>query len=111
MRNVLAKVAQADGEMVAAYIRTVFAQTSPDGVRTQLENVAATLAPKLPGVATMLREAREELTAFADFPHAHWRKSGRPNRSSGSTRSSSAAPTSSASSPTPTACSASLPAS
>jgi putative transposase len=74
MRNVLAKVAKADGEMVAAYIRTVFAQTTPDGVRTQLENVAATLAPKLPGVAAMLREAREELTAFADFPHAHWRK-------------------------------------
>lgn len=74
MRNVLAKVAKADGEMVAAYIRTVFAQTTPDGVRAQLENVAATLAPKLPVVAAMLREATEDITAFADFPHAHWRK-------------------------------------
>jgi putative transposase len=74
MRNVLAKVAKADGEMVAAYIRTVFAQTTPDGVRAQLENVASTLAPKLPGVAAMLRDAKEDITAFADFPHAHWRK-------------------------------------
>jgi putative transposase len=74
MRNVLAKVAKADGEMVAAYIRTVFAQTTPDGVRVQLENVAATLAPKLPVVAAMLRDATEDITAFADFPHAHWRK-------------------------------------
>jgi putative transposase len=74
MRNVLAKVPKADGEMVAAYIRTVFAQTTPDGVRGQLENVAATLAPKLPVVAGMLREAAEDITAFADFPHAHWRK-------------------------------------
>lgn len=32
------------------------------------------LEPKLPEVAQMLREAREEITAFADFPEAHWPK-------------------------------------
>jgi putative transposase len=32
------------------------------------------LEPKLPVVADVLRGAREEITAFADFPEAHWRK-------------------------------------
>jgi putative transposase len=29
---------------------------------------------QFPAVAGQLREAKEDLTAFADFPHAHWRK-------------------------------------
>jgi putative transposase len=32
------------------------------------------LAPKFPQVATMLADAREDLTAFAAFPVARWRK-------------------------------------
>ena len=32
------------------------------------------LEAQLPTVATMLRDAKEEITAFADFPEAHWRK-------------------------------------
>jgi transposase-like protein len=32
------------------------------------------LAPKFPAVATMLADAREDLTAFASFPPAHWAK-------------------------------------
>jgi Transposase, Mutator family len=32
------------------------------------------LRPAVPAVADMLRAAREEITAFADFPEAHWRK-------------------------------------
>ena len=74
LRNVLAKVPKAEADMVAAYIRTVFAQPTPDAVRDQLDTVADTLAVKLPAVAAMLREAKTDLTAFADFPHAHWAK-------------------------------------
>jgi putative transposase len=74
MRNVLAKVTKGDSDMVAAYIRTIFAQATPDTVRGQLEEVATTLAPKLPVIAAMLREAKADLTAFADFPQSHWRK-------------------------------------
>jgi putative transposase len=29
---------------------------------------------QFPAVSAMLRDAREELTAFAAFPEAHWRK-------------------------------------
>jgi putative transposase len=74
MRNVLAKVPKGNTEMVAAAIRTIFAQPTGPLVRAQVETVAAMLEPKLPVVADMLRKAREEITAFADFPEAHWRK-------------------------------------
>jgi len=36
--------------------------------------VALMLQPQLPAVATMLRDAKEEITAFADFPQTHWVK-------------------------------------
>jgi putative transposase len=34
----------------------------------------AMLAPKFPAVATMLADAKQDLTAFASFPPAHWAK-------------------------------------
>ena len=60
--------------MVAATIRTIFAQPTADTVREAVETVAATLERQFPAVAMPLRDAREEITAFADFPQAHWRK-------------------------------------
>jgi putative transposase len=74
MRNVLARVTKGRAEMVAAAIRTIFAQPTADTVRDAVGTVAATLDRQFPAVATMLRDAREEITAFADFPQAHWRK-------------------------------------
>ncbi|SHN52754.1 Transposase (or an inactivated derivative) [Geodermatophilus obscurus] len=74
MRNVLARVSKGSAEMVAAAIRTIFAQPTADTVREAVENVASTLDRQFPAVAALLRDAREEITAFADFPQAHWRK-------------------------------------
>jgi putative transposase len=74
LRNALAKVNKGHAEMVAATIRTVFAQPTPDTVREQVDGVADTLAGRFPAVAELLREAKADLTAFADFPQAHWRK-------------------------------------
>ena len=74
MRNVLARVTKTESAMVAAAVRTIFAQPTGAMVRDQVEVVAAMLEDKLPAVAAMLREAREEITAFADFPEAHWPK-------------------------------------
>jgi putative transposase len=74
LRNVLGRIPRSEADMVAAYIRTVFAQPAPGAVRDQLDAVADTLQPKLPAVAAMLRDARADLTAFADFPQAHWSK-------------------------------------
>lgn len=74
LRNVFAVINKEAGEMVAATIRTIFAQPNPDAVRTQLETVAEMLGGQFPKVKTMLLEAEQDLTAFAAFPERHWKK-------------------------------------
>jgi putative transposase len=74
MRNALAKVNKANAEMVAATIRTIFAQPGPTQVRAQVDLVADMLAEQFPAVADLLRDAKADLTAFADFPQPHWHK-------------------------------------
>jgi transposase-like protein len=74
MRNLLAKVPKADAEMVAAAIRTIFAQPSADAVAAQFDRIVATLEPQFPIVAGMLVDARTDLLQFAGFPIEHWRK-------------------------------------
>lgn len=58
----------------AATIRTIFAQTTGEQVRTQLNVVADMLGRQFPQVKTMLLDAAADITAFADFPPAHWKK-------------------------------------
>ena len=74
MRNALAEVNKGHAEMVAATIRTIFAQPKSDEVRAHVDTVADMLDKQFPAVAELLREAKADLTAFAEFPHAHWRK-------------------------------------
>ncbi len=74
MRNVLAKVPKADAEMVAAAIRTIFAQPNAEAVAAQFDRIVTTLEPQFPIVAGMLGDAREDLLAFTVFPFEHWRK-------------------------------------
>jgi putative transposase len=74
MRNVLTKVPKAESEMVATWIRTIFTMGTAGAVSAQLDHVADTLGATHPRVAEMLREAKADLTAFSDFPQAHWRK-------------------------------------
>lgn len=74
LRNVLARIPKGRAEMVLALIRTIWAQPDPAAVREQLDAVADKLSAGFPIVAAMLREAREDVTAFAAFPFAHWKK-------------------------------------
>jgi putative transposase len=74
LRNVLAQVPKGHAEMVAAAIRTIFAQPDPAHVREQLDVIATMLGRQLPKVEAMLREAADDVTAFADFPVSHWKK-------------------------------------
>jgi len=74
LRNVLAQVPKASAEMVAAAIRTIFAQPDAEHVRDQLDVIATMLGRQFPKVEQMLRETADDLTAFADFPIAHWKK-------------------------------------
>nr|WP_251830501.1 IS256 family transposase [Streptomyces sp. ATCC 21386] len=74
LRNVFAVIPKDSAEMVAATIRTVFAQHTAEAVRAQLDTVADMLGRQFPKVKTMLLEAKVDLTAFADFPERHWKK-------------------------------------
>ncbi len=74
MRNVLARVPKASAQMVAAAVRTVFAQPDAALVHRQLKEVVRMLAPKFPDVGAMLDDAAGDLLAFTTFPQAHWRK-------------------------------------
>ena len=60
--------------MVAAAIRTIFAQPRADMVREQLDVIAGMLGRQLPKVEAMLRQATVDILAFADFPTTHWKK-------------------------------------
>ena len=74
LRNVLAAVPKGHAEMVAAAIRTIFAQPDAEHVRSQLDVIATMLGRQHPKVETTLRDAADDVTAFADFPISHWKK-------------------------------------
>jgi putative transposase len=74
LRNVLAQVLKGSAEMVAATIRTIFAQPGPAQVREQLEVIAGMLGRQFPKVEAMLTDAADDVTAFAAFPLGHWKK-------------------------------------
>jgi len=74
VRDVFGVIEKGSGETVAATIRTIFAQTTGEAVRTQLNVVADMLGRQFPQVKRMLLDAATDITAFADFPSAHWKK-------------------------------------
>ena len=74
LRNVLAQVPKGNAEMVAAAIRTIFAQPDATHVHEQLDVIAGMLGRQLPKVEAMLREAADDLLAFTAFPVSHWKK-------------------------------------
>jgi putative transposase len=74
LRNVLAQVPKGSAEMVAATIRTIFAQPDQAQVREQLGVIAGMLGRQFPKVEAMLHEAADDITAFAAFPLGHWKK-------------------------------------
>ncbi len=74
MRNLLAHVPKNQKEMVAATIRTIFAQPDAQATRAQLRTVVGMLEGRFPKVAELLQAAEADVTAYADFPRSHWRK-------------------------------------
>jgi transposase-like protein len=74
VRNVLARVPKGSAEMVAAAIRTIFAQPDAEHVHSQLDVVAGMLGRQFPAVEQILRDARVDVLAFTAFPVLHWKK-------------------------------------
>jgi putative transposase len=74
MRNVFARMLKGNAEMVAAAIRTIFAQPDAEHVRSELDVIAGMLGRQFPAVEAMLRDAAEDLLAFTGLPASHWKK-------------------------------------
>ena len=74
LRNILAQVPKGSAEMVAAAIRTIFAQPDAAHVHEQLSTIAGMLGRQFPKLEVMLGDAAEDLLAFTSFPPSHWKK-------------------------------------
>ena len=74
LRNLLTKVPRSAQPWVATMVRTIFDQPDADAVRDQFDRVVEAIAAKYPDAATHLDEARDDLLAFAGFPHEIWRQ-------------------------------------
>lgn len=73
-RNILARVNHAHKDMVAATVRTIYAQPDAEATRAQLHEVVGMLETRFPNAAEVLAGAEGDVTAYAVFPRAHWRK-------------------------------------
>jgi putative transposase len=74
LRNLLATVPKSAAEMVAATVRTVFAQPDAASAREQWRKVADSLRARFPRAAALLDEAEQDVLAYAGFPREHWRQ-------------------------------------
>ena len=72
MRNLLAHVPQGDKAMVAAAVRTIFAQPNHQAARPQLAEVVQAMRTRWPKAAELLAAAEEDALAYMDFPRDHW---------------------------------------
>ncbi len=72
MRNVLAHVPHGDKSMVAAALRTFFAQPNRQEAGQQLQEVVRAMAPRWPKAAQLVAEAEEDVLAYLAFPPEHW---------------------------------------
>jgi putative transposase len=71
MRNALAHAPKGQRLMVAALIRTVFAQDTEADAQRQWRTVADQLRAKFPKITQLMDEAEADVLAFMTFPKAH----------------------------------------
>ena len=72
MRNALAQVPRRQHQMVAAVIRTAFAQENQKEAHRQWRQNADTLRRRFPKLAELMDEAEEDVLAFMAYPREHW---------------------------------------
>jgi len=71
-KALLAHVARSNRSMVAAALRTVFAQPDRVAAGKQLEVVAQNMTGHWPKAAQILRDGEEDVLACMAFPQEHW---------------------------------------
>lgn len=74
MRNALSHVPKSAAMMVAATIRTVFAQPDAGSAKEQWRRVADSFRDRFPRLAELMDEAEEDVLAYATFPVEHWKQ-------------------------------------
>jgi transposase-like protein len=72
LRNVLAHIPHGDKSMVAAALRTIFAQPNRQAASQQMQEVVRAMTPRWPKAARLVAEAEEEVLAYMAFPPEHW---------------------------------------
>jgi transposase-like protein len=72
MRNLLAHIPQGDKSMVAAAVRTIFAQPDRQAASEQLTVVVESLEKRWPKAAQLLTAAEDDILAYMAFPKEHW---------------------------------------
>jgi putative transposase len=79
LRNLLAHVGPSQRAMVAAAIRTVFAQENHDAARAQWRQVADGLRQRFDRLAKAMDSAEDDVLAYMTFHPDHWTKIGSTN--------------------------------
>lgn len=74
VRNALALVPKSAAQLVAATIRTVFAQPEPEMARQTWRQVADGFRLRYPKVALLLDDTEADVLAYLAFPPDHWRQ-------------------------------------
>ncbi len=74
LRNALALVPKAAQQLVAATIRTVFAQPTAEATRAQWHQVAESFRARWPRLGALMEEAELDVLAYLAFPSPHWRQ-------------------------------------
>lgn len=74
LRDLLGHVPRHAAAMVAAFVRTIFAQPDEAAARAQLRSVAERLATSFPKAAEILLAAEDDVLAYLACPREHWTK-------------------------------------
>ena len=72
MRNALAHAPAKQRPAVAAMLKTIFAQDSAKAAREQWTHIADALRQRLPTLADMMDQSRDDVLTYMDFPNEHW---------------------------------------
>ena len=74
LRDILVHVPRHASAMVAAFVRTIFAQPDDSAARAQLHAVAERLTTSFPKAADVLVAAEDDVLAYLACPREHWTK-------------------------------------
>jgi transposase-like protein len=74
MRNALSTVPTAAQQMVAATLRTIFAQPDREGARETIARISRLFERRFPKLVAVLQDAEVDILAFHSFPLEHRRQ-------------------------------------